>query len=156
MSLLCIHITNCVLVFENFSKLTDNRTDPLPIRLVDGTSSQIGRIEIQYNGVWGTVCNRNFDISSANVACRCLGFVAASRLMMSTVRLVTDPIWLNNVKCFGNETSLEQCPHDGFGNDGSCHHSNDVRVECIGKGCYSIESYVCMYIRMYVHTYVCI
>ena len=115
--------------------ILDNRTNPLPVRLVDGITNQTGRIEIQYNGVWGTVCERNFDTNSANVACRSLGFIAALRLV-STVRAGTGQIWLNNVQCLGNETSLEQCSHNGFGNH-NCYHSLDIGVECIGKGlCY--------------------
>ena len=38
---------------------------------------------------------------------------------------------MNNVRCVGNETSLEMCPHAGFGNTGKCSHSEDVGVECI-------------------------
>ena len=102
----------------------------------------MGRIEIQYNGVWGTVCNRNFDISSANVACRSLGFVAALHLV-SSVSPGTGPIWLNNVRCFGNETSLEQCRHGGFGNNYYCSsHYYDVGVECLGESCHNIHRHV--------------
>ena len=107
---------------------------------VDGTSTQIGRIEIQYNGVWGTICDRSFDINSANVACRSLGFIAALRLV-PTIGSGTGQIWLNNVRCLGNETSLEQCPHDGFGNH-NCNHYLDIGVECIGKTFYNMHSYI--------------
>ena len=33
-----------------------------------------GRLEISYNGVWGTVCNDKFGHRDAQVACRMLGF----------------------------------------------------------------------------------
>ena len=44
------------------------------VRLVGGPSSQEGRLELNYNGVWGTVCNHEFTDTEATVVCRSLGF----------------------------------------------------------------------------------
>ena len=45
----------------------------LEIRLVDGTSPTEGRIEVKYNGIWGTVCRMLFDDKDAAVFCRTMG-----------------------------------------------------------------------------------
>ena len=43
------------------------------IKLRDGKTAYEGRIEVFYNGLWGTVCNDGFDKAAAKVACRQLG-----------------------------------------------------------------------------------
>jgi len=44
------------------------------LRLVGGSQSDEGRLEVYHNGVWGTVCDDRFDDTSASVACFSLGF----------------------------------------------------------------------------------
>ncbi|EDV18691.1 uncharacterized protein TRIADDRAFT_18144, partial [Trichoplax adhaerens] len=66
-----------------------------------------GRIEIYYDGTWGTVCNRRFDITDAHVVCRQLGFPAA--LSLYNYRWGNSRIWLEYVKCDGGESSITAC-----------------------------------------------
>ena len=49
------------------------------IRLADGNSKSEGRVEVFYNGTWGTICDDNFDQSEAEVVCKELGFLRAVR-----------------------------------------------------------------------------
>ena len=49
------------------------------IRLVDGSSSNEGRVELCYQEVWGTVCDAKWDRNNTLVACRQLGLPLDSK-----------------------------------------------------------------------------
>ena len=53
------------------------------VRLSGGPAQYEGRVEICFNGVWGTVCDFNWRTDDATVVCRQLGFVTFGKLLHS-------------------------------------------------------------------------
>ena len=95
----------------------------------------IGRVEILYQGQWGTICDNDWDINNARVVCRELGYkygVRALRLGQSFVG--ARQIWLNDVNCTGSEQNLTGCSLSPWGRSVCGTHNQDVGVECSSTG----------------------
>lgn len=96
-----------------------------------------GRVEVFYDGVWGTICDEGWDLRDTRVVCHQLGYPDAVRSLnhfhvpMGFARPAT--IWLSEVACTGEEQNISSCSHAGWG-ENSCIHFQDVGVQCSGKG----------------------
>ena len=127
--------------------LTDNDDYTGDLRLVDGVLTDEqgrlceGRLEIYYNGAWGTICDDYWNKNNADVACRALGFVASvedfNRYRTAYFAPGTEEqeIVLDDLNCNGDESGLLECPSGqpgpGFHN---CRHSEDVGLRCLKVG----------------------
>ena len=100
------------------------------VRLIGGSDDHEGRVEIVYQGMWGTICDDGWDDTDATVVCRELGYLNGTATRQAQFGSGTGPVWLSQVGCSGSESKLSYCTHNGAGNVGSCSHSQDVGVRC--------------------------
>ena len=114
--------------YFNFKRLSSFLDKTL--RLAGGYRSGEGRVEIFRDGHWGTVCDDFWDFKDAQVVCRSLGHERALLApQFAAFGEGNGHIWLDNVHCVGNESSIEDCPHNGWGNN-DCSHTEDASVIC--------------------------
>ena len=103
------------------------------LRLIGGSGPGEGRVEIYYRGTWGTVCDDNWDKNDARVVCRQLGYSSVvSAPHSARFGQGSGKIWLDDVQCQGNESSIVNCRHRPWG-EHNCGHHEDASVICSSK-----------------------
>ncbi|KAL9986144.1 hypothetical protein ACROYT_G000235 [Oculina patagonica] len=125
-------VTDCGPDMMPVSSLFPPKPSKPLVRLVDGKSKQEGRVEVFYGGEWGTVCDDDWDLKEATIVCKELGFGRAKEAPKHSKFGKGDGIiWMDNVNCYGYETSLTQCRQVGWG-QGNCDplHREDAGVVC--------------------------
>ena len=114
----------------------------LLIRLVNGSTYYEGRVEVNYDGEWGTVCDDGWSYTDARVVCRQLGFYWGSAYTGAYFGQGSGPILLDDVTCTGSEATLSNCGHLGVGSTRNCDHSEDAGVRCYNREGYILHSYI--------------
>ena len=126
---------------NNAPAFADRSVTMSALRLMGGKVAHEGRLEIRYDGQWGTICDDYWTDVEADVACRALGYPkgsvegGGSRFDRAHFGPGSGSILLDDVNCVGNETSLLECDYRkkngvktvGYNN---CTHREDVGVRC--------------------------
>ncbi|XP_033106458.1 neurotrypsin-like [Anneissia japonica] len=103
------------------------------VRLRNSSSTTEGRVEVYHHGEWGTLCHENFDINTAYVVCRQLGFFSVKNTVNTRIFGAGDgPILFNDLKCTGLEENVFDCEYTNILNK-DCTHNQDAGVRCISK-----------------------
>ncbi|XP_051896698.1 deleted in malignant brain tumors 1 protein-like [Pristis pectinata] len=104
------------------------------LQLVNGKHRCEGRVEVFYNGSWGTVCSESLDDVDAEIICKQLqcGPVQSILYDARTFGEGSGNIWLEGVACDSHELTLWQCRSDPWG-EHNCNHKEDAGVVCSGQ-----------------------
>ncbi|XP_052078051.1 lysyl oxidase homolog 2-like [Mytilus californianus] len=84
-------------------------------RLIHGTTSYNGRLELHHDGKWGTVCDDGFGDNEASVVCRYSGLSWNGRFTHEFKYWQSNSTYLlDDVVCTGRESSIENCRHTSW------------------------------------------
>lgn len=123
----------------------------LNIRL-HGGGRNYGRIEILYNGKWGTICNTTWMHINSMVICKQLGFVDGTTFVSGPLRplpaMKETPVYMEKIWCREDDIHILSCPNNGWKRvDPKClDHSRDAAVYCFFAGKYSRKYQIITYI----------
>nr|CAB3263473.1 lysyl oxidase homolog 3 [Phallusia mammillata] len=112
------------------------------VRLMGGDEPTDGRVEVFHNGEWGTICDDDWNIDSASVVCRMVGYDGALEYVHSgKFGPGEGNIWMDSVLCTGEEDNISDCPFNGWG-EHDCSHHEDAGVRCNSRRIYGAKSSV--------------
>ncbi|XP_061434384.1 deleted in malignant brain tumors 1 protein-like [Lethenteron reissneri] len=125
-----IHVTLGCVGFSNYYGEVNAFTN-MSIRLAGNATACQGRVEVFYNGEWGTVCDYYWSPQNAKVVCRQLGCgLTAFAVSYAYFGLGSGPNWLDPFQCSGYETQLSNCWIFFWASD-YCSHDEDASVICL-------------------------
>ncbi|XP_058629357.1 deleted in malignant brain tumors 1 protein isoform X2 [Onychostoma macrolepis] len=100
------------------------------LRLINGHNSCSGRVEVLYNGIWGTVCDNGWDLADAAAVCREMGCGDVIEAKSAAhFGQGSGPVWISDLQCSDTDSRLRDCKSSGWGR-GSCGHEKDAGVIC--------------------------
>ncbi|KAK3517720.1 hypothetical protein QTP70_016391, partial [Hemibagrus guttatus] len=125
--------TSSSLKHSNWSHDNDVGLTCSEARLVNGSDSCSGRVELRYLGEWGTVCAVGWDMRAADVLCAQLDCGSAVAVVeVDWFGEGSGHIWADVFDCQGKETHLSLCGVSSRSR-ATCSHKHDAGVICNGS-----------------------
>ncbi|XP_074804233.1 scavenger receptor cysteine-rich type 1 protein M130-like [Natator depressus] len=104
----------------------------MDLRLVSG-SACAGRLEVFYNGTWGSVCNSPMDAVTRALICKHLDCGDKGTLLKEfTHGSGSGPTWVDGIRCNKQHSSLWQCPSDPWNQQSCSTRGQETHIFCAG------------------------
>ncbi|TFJ96310.1 Scavenger receptor cysteine-rich type 1 protein M130 [Platysternon megacephalum] len=105
----------------------------MDLRLVSG-SACAGRLEVFYNGTWGSVCNSPMDAVTRALICKHLDCGDSGNLLSDfTHGIGSGPTWVDGIQCNKQHGSLWECPSDPWNQQSCSNRRQETHISCEGQ-----------------------
>lgn len=108
--------------------------EAIKVSLTKKASDGFSLVEIEYQGVRGTVCAKEISKQAGYVVCRSSLHSQNVKIVQSMAAYPTNqdlPILLGGVECLGNENNLKDCTYRGIGNTNCDVNNAALGITCI-------------------------
>ncbi|VDN08455.1 unnamed protein product [Thelazia callipaeda] len=133
-----LHSSNEMVKFTSVPFVLPNLPN---IRLVDENNNSAasvlaGRLEVNVDGKWGTICSRSWTKDLALLACNQLGLIMDPENLENWQIFPSGgelPVVMDNIKCEEREYDITRCRHDGMNENiiVSCEATQIVGLRCM-------------------------
>ncbi|PKU44389.1 antigen -like [Limosa lapponica baueri] len=105
----------------------------LALRLANGNDCA-GRLEVYYNGTWGSICSNHMSQLTAITVCKHLncgdGGEIAEGFRYGTG---SGPTWLDHIECTEQHNSLWKCQSDPWNPQSCDNRAEETHISCTGR-----------------------
>lgn len=105
----------------------------LDLRLVNGNDCA-GRLEVFYNGTWGSVCSNHMSQLTAITACKHLNCGDSGEIDKDfKYGRGSGPTWLDHIDCNKQHSSLWHCQSDPWDPQSCDNRAEETHISCTGN-----------------------
>ncbi|XP_025968675.1 antigen WC1.1-like [Dromaius novaehollandiae] len=105
----------------------------LALRLVNGNDCA-GRLEVFYNGTWGSICSNRMSQLTAITVCRHLNCGDGGEIARDfQYGRGSGPTWLDHIECTEQHSSLWQCQSDPWHPQSCDNRAEETHISCTGR-----------------------
>ncbi|NWW74427.1 WC11 protein, partial [Climacteris rufus] len=103
------------------------------LRLVNGNDCA-GRLEVLYNGTWGSLCSNRMSQLTAVTVCKQLGCGDGGEIAADLkYGRGSGPLWLDHIECTEQHSSLWHCQSDPWYPQSCNGREEETHITCTGR-----------------------